>query len=362
MEKRVDRVGATCGPGLTSITPHLVHFSPSNPILKSLHYVDFVTVPYTWAMAKHNRDLGAPQNNILSKAGYATLLEDLRTELEAGKARAQQAMAQVLVDTYWKAGQRVLGEALSERAGYGAGIIEELALDLGLSRALMFRIVSFAKAYPDQPQPGLGWSHYVALLGVKTDAARAHYEQLARGQKLSFAKLKREIASDSFSRTQLEADNPANHHRAGQSAPSAPDSSDPTSAREPRPKLERPSDGSHLYAATVSRVIDGDTLIVDIDLGFNVIRRQKMRLADIDTAESGTNLGRLASHFVRERLANAESVAIKTVRTEDRHGRYVGHLFYTTASASAGEAFAQGVHLNGELVIRGLASLAPNQN
>lgn len=43
------------------------------------------------------------------------------------------------------------------------------------------------------------------------------------------------------------------------------------------------------YNCTLDRVIDGDTIDVDIDLGFNVIlSKQRVRLAGIDTPESRT--------------------------------------------------------------------------
>ena len=43
------------------------------------------------------------------------------------------------------------------------------------------------------------------------------------------------------------------------------------------------------YKATLVRVIDGDTIDVDLDLGFDVwLKKQRVRLAGIDTPESRT--------------------------------------------------------------------------
>jgi micrococcal nuclease len=43
------------------------------------------------------------------------------------------------------------------------------------------------------------------------------------------------------------------------------------------------------YKAKLVRVIDGDTIDVDIDLGFDVwLKRQRIRLAGIDAPESRT--------------------------------------------------------------------------
>ena len=44
------------------------------------------------------------------------------------------------------------------------------------------------------------------------------------------------------------------------------------------------------YGATVLKVIDGDTIVVDIDLGFDVkLANQKVRLLGVDTPESRTS-------------------------------------------------------------------------
>lgn len=46
---------------------------------------------------------------------------------------------------------------------------------------------------------------------------------------------------------------------------------------------------THYYNCTLVRVIDGDTIDVDIDLGFSVwLHKQRVRLAGIDTPESRT--------------------------------------------------------------------------
>lgn len=44
-------------------------------------------------------------------------------------------------------------------------------------------------------------------------------------------------------------------------------------------------DRTYVYAATVRRVMDGDTLELDVDLGFHVIARQSIRMEGGDAAE-----------------------------------------------------------------------------
>lgn len=273
---------------------------------------------------------------VLSERGYGRLLLELRGILERGRAQAEVAVGQVLVGTYWELGQRLLQEELSARAGYGDGMIEELAMDLGLSRTAMFRIVAFAKAYPRRLAPGLTWSQHVDLLSVKSDEARRFYVERALADGWTRRQLQQAIRQRAFA---LEEQAGKGKGKRGKGP-------------------ARPTETTHVYAVEVTRVIDADTVVVEIDLGFDVIRRQKMRLAGVDAAAAGTAQGRAAARFVRERLAAAEVVAVKTERREDVHGRYVGHLFYVTTPSTVDEAFRGGRYLNAELVDSGHAVLA----
>ena len=67
------------------------------------------------------------------------------------------------------------------------------------------------------------------------------------------------------------------------------------------------------YKAKLLRVVDGDTIDVDIDLGFDVwLRKQRIRLAGIDTPESRTRnkaekaLGLKAKEFLVKALTTNE--------------------------------------------------------
>ena len=66
---------------------------------------------------------------------------------------------------------------------------------------------------------------------------------------------------------------------------------------------------SDLYKAEVRDVIDADTLLLDIDLGFEVIRRQSIRLARIDAPPRDTAQGTAGRRFVREQLGQGSRQA-----------------------------------------------------
>ena len=70
------------------------------------------------------------------------------------------------------------------------------------------------------------------------------------------------------------------------------------------------------YKCTLVRVIDGDTIDIDLDLGFDVwLRNQRVRLYGIDTPESRTRnkaekvLGLAAKEFLTQQCRNTFTIA-----------------------------------------------------
>ena len=83
----------------------------------------------------------------------------------------------------------------------------------------------------------------------------------------------------------------------------------------------------HEYRCTILRVVDGDTVDVDIDLGFGVwMRKQRIRLYGIDTPESRTRdleekkYGLLAKRFVEGFLAKGSTAILVTEK--DGKGKF----------------------------------------
>ncbi len=85
----------------------------------------------------------------------------------------------------------------------------------------------------------------------------------------------------------------------------------------------------------ITGVVDGDTIDVDIDLGFNVSFSQRVRLAGIDTPESRTSdkfektLGLEAKEYLKSKLKDAKEVIIKTEKPDssEKYGRILGWLY-----------------------------------
>jgi len=88
------------------------------------------------------------------------------------------------------------------------------------------------------------------------------------------------------------------------------------------------------YRAKILKVLDGDTVQVDLDLGFNIVlANQKVRLAGIDTPESRTAnaeekpRGLLSKKKLSEKLPVGSYAMIETMKpdsNDDKFGRILG--------------------------------------
>ena len=87
------------------------------------------------------------------------------------------------------------------------------------------------------------------------------------------------------------------------------------------------------YRCNITRVVDGDTVDAEIDCGFDIIYKSRIRLYGIDTPESRTrNLdekarGKLASQFIKDKIAEAKLVKVKTkLDKKGKFGRVLGSI------------------------------------
>lgn len=86
---------------------------------------------------------------------------------------------------------------------------------------------------------------------------------------------------------------------------------------------------------TISKVVDGDTIDADIDLGFDISLSKRIRLAGIDTPESRTTnikekaMGLESKEWLKKTLEGAKDILIKTELPDstEKYGRIIGHLF-----------------------------------
>jgi micrococcal nuclease len=74
------------------------------------------------------------------------------------------------------------------------------------------------------------------------------------------------------------------------------------------------------YAATVERIVDGDTLDVDLDLGMRIHVKARLRLEHVNAPEHGNAAGDAATAFVQRLLPAGTPVVVATAKP-DKYGR-----------------------------------------
>ncbi len=111
------------------------------------------------------------------------------------------------------------------------------------------------------------------------------------------------------------------------------------------------------YVKKVTKIVDGDTIDVDIDLGFDISFSSRVRLAGIDTPESRTTdkmekaLGLEAKAYLKNQIESAKTVVIKTEKMDssEKYGRILGWVFLDGASVSLNEKMITDGHAWGYL-------------
>ena len=100
----------------------------------------------------------------------------------------------------------------------------------------------------------------------------------------------------------------------------------------------------YFYHATLEEVVDGDTLRLQLDVGFEISLRVLVRLAGINAAEIKTKKGREVKAHIEKQLKRA-NIVVETRRRE-KFGRYLVILYYHRKYTNFNEILEYGTVLN----------------
>lgn len=327
--------------------------------------------------------------------GYSALRDQVRQTLLLGQERIEQEK----VKTYWRTGELIHFHLLhhKDRADYGAKVIEKLAVDLEVGDRLLQRCLRFHREFPKIPSTWteLSWSHYRTLAAVPDKESRFALANRAARQEWDVRKL--ELAVKRINESRSAAGEKRNGPKPVELL--TPLKGEPYTYRLIRPEKIHPGktdlridlgfschkeasmkgaenlkagdmvvsewvEGDRYrlkkaagktdanlftYYAYIERVVDGDSLLVQVDLGFGCWTRQYLRLRGIDAPEIGSLDGKRAKKFVQAELAGVPYVTIHSTRS-DKYDRYLADVFYT--AKSGGESFLNNRLLESRLAWR----------
>jgi micrococcal nuclease len=105
------------------------------------------------------------------------------------------------------------------------------------------------------------------------------------------------------------------------------------------------------YKMTVTKVVDGDTVYGDVDLGFNIgFKKMEFRLSGINTPETKgatREAGLTSKKFVEDAILNKEVIIVTKKDGKEKYGRYLAEIFFLVG--------AEWISLNKTLLDKSLA-------
>jgi len=286
-------------------------------------------------------------------------------------------------------------------AGYGTQLYKNLSRDLGLGERLLYQVTQFYYAYPDfTPLQHLRWSHYRLLTTIKDGKQRTILEAKAAHDRWSKRALETFLKGDKGGNEPPKPPKPKKlslykgklytygifkaayadnllidcgfniyHESEVASFPATKAKKSGGSAVGGKVTIVetvKTPNGFDLVASTatykdlytykayVVEIVDGDTLWLNVDCGFKVWSRQKIRLRGINAPEAATPKGIQAAKFVTNALKGLPFVVIKS-HGRDKYDRYLMDIFYLKDEADPKVVLDKGAFLNQVLLDAGLA-------
>ena len=144
-------------------------------------------------------------NSIVKSEDYTNLLHELRGLIDKGKIQAYKAVDNILVETRWQMGERIVREELNnkDRADYSTFLIDSLASDLKIRKRELYEIIKFYRTYPivRTLSAQLSWSHYLALVEIENEKERLFYQNRAIIHSWSVRELEGQIKGQLYQKT-----------------------------------------------------------------------------------------------------------------------------------------------------------------
>ncbi len=349
----------------------------------------------------------------IKASDYKKILKQVQLSIK----QAQNRITRNKVEMAWRIGQ-IIDRSLEKKDEkiYGTNLIEQLERDTSINKKVLYKMRSFFQTYPKLPKddPKLNWSHYRVLSGVKNLSERQALEDLTRENSWDSDELQRQKASfekGGGARSVTEDFGDTNSDLTSLKSPSAASAAPPPFSKEagkiqpsrgkvftykivevigsdkkffdcgfgifrevnqPLPrgakvvlmKGSKPVKSAatpqqvYTYKAFLKRIVDGDTIHANIDLGFGTFHEEIIRLAKINTPEANTEDGKKATKELEKILKTVPFFVLKSIKT-DIYNRYVADIFLpkNVSDCDLQNTADIGIYLNQLLLDRGMAEV-----
>jgi len=291
----------------------------------------------------------------MSKAQYTKLVKKLTAMLDKIERLSNDEEDRLIIlDNAWE-----IGKEADTYARQSGTTIQDMALDIGTTPTTLQKFARFYRLYKKgykkeiQGKP-VNWSHYTAVLYIGDKKARDFYIAEAALYRWSSHELRRRIRNNYYENRAVSGD----------------------SVTRGSGVLTKKKQRLYTYGARVVKVVDGDTLELDIDVGFKTKMRHKVRLRGINCPEAKTKKGEKAKRFVMEELFGKSPshqvtghqrvtgdgcqvtkypvVIVKTYKS-GKFGRYIVDVWYLKGETDQEVILAKGKFLNQVLLDNKLA-------
>ena len=138
------------------------------------------------------------------------IISQIKELMETSRASVVREVNNAMLRYYWEVG-RIIVEHEQDgeiKAKYGVRLLSELSKRLtsevgrGYSKSNLYNMRDFYLTYPifQMPSGKLSWSHYIELLAVSDQDARAFYEKECASARWSVKELNRQIGTSLYER------------------------------------------------------------------------------------------------------------------------------------------------------------------
>ncbi len=303
----------------------------------------------------------------LTPANVPKTYAELRNAVEKALLEGQRRVDEAKLRTYWETGWFIKEHLLlnEDRAEYGKRVMRDLAHDLKTDRRTLYECVKFARVFPIVGRhPQLAWAHYRRFIQVADPGQRKALvaqtlkegwtgdEVAARVVEINASVKDTDQLSDEAERApqpllKPNRGTPGLHRIVEKSIGLSVDLgfrhywllSPEQKKRFAKGDIVRVASDDSLrpaenaaradlftYRAQLLRVIDGDTLVVALEISPGVFFEQTLRLRGLDCAELATPGGKAAKRLVEATLTPATWLTINTTKP-DKYDRYLADVF-----------------------------------